>query len=169
MLKKDLNEFQKNIFNELGKNYAIVTAGDKKTGYNCLTASWGGFGVLWGKNVAYIFIRKSRYTHQFMEQSESVTLSFLNDQYKEAKQLIGTVSGKNTDKVDAAGLHYTYDPDFDGCYIEEADYCFKLKKLYCIDLPIENLAIHLQEQYYPTKDEHTMYVCEIKQFLIKES
>lgn len=169
MLKKDLNEFQKNIFDELGKKFAIVTAGDKTTGYNCLTASWGGFGVLWGKNVVYLFIRKSRYTHQFMEKSLSVTLSFLNDNYNDAKHLIGTISGRQTDKVLSAGLHYTYDPDYDGCYIEESDYCFKLKKLYSIDLPIENLPKNLQEQYYPTDDVHTMYVCEIKQFLIKES
>jgi len=36
---------------------------------NTITASWGGFGVLWGKNVAFIFIRPQRYTKEFVENS----------------------------------------------------------------------------------------------------
>ncbi len=168
MLKKNVIEFQKNVFHELADKYAIVTAGDKTIGFNSLTASWGGFGVLWGKNVAFVFIRKSRYTHQFMEKSKQVTLSFLNDSYKEAKQLIGTVSGRDIDKIKEAGLHYTYDPDYNGSYIEESDYCFKLSKLYSVDLPYDSLPKEIQEKFYTTKDEHTLYVCEIKQFLVKE-
>ncbi|MDE5868240.1 MAG: hypothetical protein K2H02_04780, partial [Anaeroplasmataceae bacterium] len=139
MLKKKIEELNRNIIIDLEQMNAIVTAGDKRTGYNSLTASWGGIGVLWGMNVAYLFIRKSRYTHQFIEKSDSVTMSFLNQNYKEAKQLIGTVSGKEHDKIKETGLHYTYDPDYDGCYIEEADYCLKLKKIYSIDLSVENL------------------------------
>lgn len=168
MLKKSLDCYKENIFNEFSKKWAIVTAGDKKTGFNCLVASWGGLGVLWGKNVAYIFIRKSRYTYDFIEKSESITLSFLSDDYLEAKKIIGSVSGRNCDKMTIAGLNYTYDPDYDGAYIEQATYCFKMKKLYQIDLPASNLDQSILEKYYPCEDFHTMYVCEIKQFLVKE-
>lgn len=169
MLKKKIEELNRNIIIDLEQMNAIVTAGDKKTGYNSLTASWGGIGVLWGMNVAYLFIRKSRYTHQFMEESNSVTMSFLNQNYKEAKQLIGTVSGKDHNKIKEAGLHYTYDPDYDGCYIEEADYCLKLKKVYSIDLSVETLPKELKNKFYKAGDEHTLYVCEIRQYLVKES
>lgn len=168
MLKKNLSEFKENIFDELAYKWGIVTAGNQKTGFNCLTVSWGGIGILWGKQVAYIFVRKSRHTYQFLENSDSVTISFLNDNYKEAKNLIGTASGRDMDKVKEAGLHYTYDPDFDGAYLEECDYCFKMKKLYSVDLPTDSLDKTIIDRYYPTGDPHTMYVCEIKQFLVKE-
>lgn len=168
MLKKNLSEFEKNIFDEIGKKYMLVTAGNKTTGFNCLTASWGGLGILWGKTVAFIFVRKSRYTYQFIEKTDSITLSFLNDQYKEAKKVMGTLSGRDVNKMEIAGLHYTYDPDYDGAYIEEADYCFKTKKIYSVDIPYENLPKEILEMYYSNGDEHTMYVCEIKQFLVKE-
>lgn len=168
MLRKSLEKYKGNVFEDLGKTWGIVTAGNKQTGFNCLTVSWGGFGVIWGKNVAYIFVRKSRYTYDFLENSDSVTISFLNDQYKAAKSIIGTKSGRDLDKMELAGLHYTYDPDFDGAYIKECDYCFKMKKLYSLDLPLDKLDSELKNRFYPDGDIHTMYVCEIKQFLIKE-
>ena len=67
-----------------------------------------------------------------------------------------------------ANLNYTYDPDFDGAYIEQASYCFKMKKLYIVDLPYERLPQDIITRYYPDGDMHTMFVCEIKQYLVKE-
>ena len=43
-----------NPFTKLSKEWALVTSGDK-TKSNTMTVSWGGTGVLWGKNVAFIF------------------------------------------------------------------------------------------------------------------
>ena len=168
MLKKDITTYNLNIFNELGNKWGIVTGGNESTGFNCLTVSWGGLGVIWGKNVAYIFVRHSRHTFEFLEKTDSVTISFLSDEYKQAKTLIGRVSGRDRDKVSEAGLHYTFDPDFNGAYISEAEYCFKMKKLYSVDLPFEELPKEIIERYYPNGDMHRMYVCEIKQFLVKE-
>ena len=37
-----------NPFTKLGKEWALVTAGDKEKS-NTMTVSWGGTGVLWGK------------------------------------------------------------------------------------------------------------------------
>ena len=167
MLKKDISCYKENFFEDLKEKNAILTAGDNKIGFNSLTISWGGIGVLWGVNVAYIFVRKSRYTHQFLEKSDSVTLSFLDDSYKSAVQYIGTHSGRDEDKIRNANLTYTYDPDFDGAYIEEASYCFKMKKLYQINLPMDQY-VPLKNQYYKDGDEHTLFICEIRQYLEKE-
>lgn len=167
MLKKNIKDYSLNIFREIGDNWALLTAGDKSIGYNTLTVSWGGIGVIWGKNVAYVFVRKSRYTYDFLEKSESVTLSFLDNKYKDAYKIMGTLSGKDHDKMKLANLHYTYDPDYNGSYITESKYCFKMKKLYSVDLPYDNLPLDIKERYYPDGDMHTMYVCEIKQFLVK--
>ena len=45
-----------NPFTKIGKEWALVSAGNKNK-CNTMTVSWGGVGVLWGKNVVYIFIR----------------------------------------------------------------------------------------------------------------
>ena len=67
-----------------------------------------------------------------------------------------------------AKLSNTYNPDYDGAYIRQATYCFKMKKLYSIDLPYENLPEEIKTQYYNDGDLHTMFVCEIRQFLVTE-
>lgn len=168
MLKKKLSEFKYNVFTEFNDSWPILTAGSRRTGFNSMTVSWGGLGVLWGKNVAFVFVRKSRYTYEFIEQSDSVTLSFLSDKYKEAKALFGKASGRTTDKYAVSGLHPALDIDFNGYYVAEADYVLKMKKLYSLDVPYERLPEDIQSRYYPKGDMHTMYVCEITQFLKNE-
>ena len=168
MLKKDIKEFDKNIFTDLDKTWGIVTAGDKTIGCNSMTISWGGIGVLWGINVGIVYIRKSRYTYEFAKKSESFTISFLSDKYKKEKALFGSKSGRDIDKYEATGLHKCYEPDYDGYYIAEADYVLKMKKIYELDIPYDKLPDNLKERYYPDGDMHTMFVCKITHYLEKE-
>lgn len=167
MLKKSTNEYNK-IFNELSNDWAILTCGNNNIGYNAMTISWGGIGVLWGKNVAFVFVRKSRYTYEFIENSDSVTLSFLSDNYKDAKALFGSKSGRNVDKFKETNLHATFDPDYNGYYITESEYVLKMKKIYSIDMPFDGMSEDLINKFYSNGDMHTMYICEIKQYLVNE-
>ncbi|MBQ3254002.1 MAG: flavin reductase [Acholeplasmatales bacterium] len=168
MLKKNLKELNNNVFNEIGNVWPILVAGDRNIGYNGMTVSWGGLGVLWGKNVAFVFVRKSRHTYKFIDNSDSVTLSFLSDEYKSAKSLFGSKSGRDINKFEEAHLHATLDLDFNGYYVAEADYVLKMKKIYSVDIPYETLPQGMKDTFYPTGDMHTMYVCEIKQYLVNE-
>ena len=45
-----IEELQFNPITKIGKEWLLITAGDEKK-HNTMTASWGGVGVLWGKNV----------------------------------------------------------------------------------------------------------------------
>lgn len=166
MLKIDIKKFDKNVFTEIDKKWGIITAGDKFVGFNGMTVSWGGFGIMWNKPVAFIFVRKSRYTHEFLDKSNSITIAFLSDEFKNAKALFGSKSGRDLNKYEASGLHPVFEPDFNGYYPKEADYVFKMKVLYDTDL--ENMPEDIQNKFYPTNDLHTMYICEIKEYLIKE-
>ena len=68
-----------NPFESFGKDWALVSAGSKKKA-NTMTVSWGGIGVLWGKNVAFIFVRDSRYTKEFLDQGEFFSISFMSQE-----------------------------------------------------------------------------------------
>ena len=166
MLKINIEKFDKNVFTEIDKKWGIITAGDKFVGFNGMTVSWGGFGIMWNKPVAFIFVRKSRYTHEFLDKSDSITIAFLSDEFKNAKALFGSKSGRDLNKYEASGLHPVFEPDFNGYYPKEEDYVFKMKVLYDTDL--ENMPEDIQNKFYPTNDLHTMYICEIKEYLIKE-
>ena len=64
LLKEEMNPFHK-----IGKEWFLISAGDKD-GYNMMTASWGFFGVIWGKNTAISVVRPQRYTKQFIDKEE---------------------------------------------------------------------------------------------------
>ena len=66
----DFNPFQK-----IGKQWMLITAGNE-SGYNTMTASWGGAGVMWGKPSVTAYIRPQRYTKEFVDREETFTLSF---------------------------------------------------------------------------------------------
>ena len=93
-----------NPFTKIGKEWALISAGDKNK-CNTMTVSWGGVGVLWGKNVVYIFIRDSRYTKEFIDNGEFFSMSFFDEKYRDALSYCGKESGRNVDdKFKGAGL-----------------------------------------------------------------
>lgn len=66
----DIKSLTFNPFTKIGSEWMLITAGDQ-SGYNTMTASWGGLGVLWGKNVATCYIRPQRYTKKFVDANDT--------------------------------------------------------------------------------------------------
>ena len=82
MKKIEVKELKDNMFETISKEWMLVTAGTKDK-FNTMTANWGGIGFLWNKPVAFIFIRPERYTLDFIEQNDYLTLSFLGEEHKD--------------------------------------------------------------------------------------
>ena len=92
-----------NLISLIKDDWMLVTAGSEES-FNTMTANWGGMGFLWNKPVAFIFIRPERYTHDFLEENDRLTLSFYAEDYREALRICGTKSGRDINKVEATGL-----------------------------------------------------------------
>ena len=98
-------EFSGNPFTLIGRDWMLVTAANPGDGlrggedYNTMTASWGGMGILWGKPVAFVFVRPQRHTFSFTEKNDRLTLSFFGPEYREALNFCGTKSGRDCDKA----------------------------------------------------------------------
>lgn len=159
-------ELNFNPFTKIGSDWMLITAGNED-GYNTMTASWGGTGVFWGKNVVTAYIRPQRYTKEFVDANDVFTLSFFPPEYKQALNLCGTVSGRDCDKVSQAGLTPYY---VDGTTsFTQADMIFVCKKIYKDEMPAENfIAKENDEKWYPNKDYHTMYIAEILNVYLKD-
>lgn len=153
----DLLEF--NPFTKIGKEWAIIAAGNKQKA-NCMTVSWGGLGVLWGKNVAFLFVRDSRYTKEFIDQGEFLSINFFEEQYREALNICGSVSGRDTDKFEKAGLHVGYRHSIP--YIDEGNFVILGRKLSATRITEDSfLDPDIKAKWYQDEDYHTMYVVEI--------
>lgn len=68
-------ELKENPFDLVGAQWLLVTAAKEDGSCNTMTASWGGLGVMWGKDVAFIVIRPQRYTKEFIDESDTLSLS----------------------------------------------------------------------------------------------
>ncbi|MCC0639114.1 MULTISPECIES: flavin reductase [unclassified Clostridioides] len=161
-----IEELQFNPFTKIGKEWLLITAGNSDK-FNTMTASWGGVGVYWSKNVVTTYIRPQRYTKEFVDNNDTFTIAFFDEKYREALNICGTISGRDTNKVEKAGLTpYFID---DTVAFEEANMIMVCKKLYHDTMPPENFdAKENDEKWYPKKDYHTMYISEVVKVLIKE-
>lgn len=159
-------ELQKNPFTMIGEEWLLITA-EKEGKVNTMTASWGGVGILWGKEVATIYIRPQRYTKEFVDAADHFSLSVLNKDKKKILAYLGTVSGRDEDKISKSELHVAHDGTVP--YFEEANTVLICRKLYAQDLKSECfLDKDCDTSCYPEKDYHTMYIAEIEKVLINE-
>lgn len=155
-----------NPFKRIAKGWMLITA-EKDGKVNTMTAGWGGFGVMWGKNVAYIVIRESRFTKEFIDNSDTFSLTFFDESYKKTLSYLGTVSGRDEDKIAKSGL--TLVNDADAPYFEEGNLAMICHKLYAMPMGPEGFTDgpDLDEKFYSDKDYHTLYVGEIKKVMVK--
>ena len=102
MQELDPKRLEENVFSLFDDQWTLITAGTPEH-CNTMTASWGGLGVLWHKNVATIYVRPQRYTYEFLETSEFFTLSFFDEAWRQQLSYCGTVSGREADKVASCG------------------------------------------------------------------
>ncbi len=150
---------RKNPFQMIGKDWMLVTAGDKNK-VNTMTASWGGLGVMYGKNAAFIVVRPQRYTKEFLDREDAFSLSFLGKEYRKELNYLGTVSGRHEDKITKSGLTLE---EYEGIpYFSEAGHVLFCRKLHVQQLEEEGLLEErFKSTFYSNKDYHYLYIAEV--------
>ena len=159
-------ELTANPFKLIGKDWMLITAGDKEK-FNTMTASWGGVGIMWGKPVATAYIRPQRYTFEFIENGDYYTQSFFDEEYRDALKFCGSKSGRDYDKVKETGLTPVVDDETGAVYFKEAKVVFICKKMYAQFLNEESALTEEVTKWY-NGDYHKMYMSEIVSVLVKE-
>lgn len=168
MEKIDPAWITENFITLIGKEWMLVTAGEASH-FNTMTASWGGVGYLWNKPVVFVFIRPERYTWEFMERYGSFTLSFLCEEYRDAYKICGTSSGRDTDKIKAAGLTPVVTP-LGYVTFEESRLTLECQKLYASMTAEERFVDkNIYHKWYGGSHggDHKLYVAEIVDSWIK--
>lgn len=159
-------ELSGNTFKMIGNDWMLVTA-EKENQVNTMTASWGGFGVMWGKDVAFIVIRPQRYTKEFVDSAKTFSLSFFDDKDKSILAYCGKVSGRSEDKIQKTGLITAYHEETP--YFSQAKTVLICKKLYNQPMHKEGFTdANLYENWYHNNDVHTIYIAEITKILVRD-
>ena len=137
-----VNELTDNLFEAISKEWMLVT---------------------------FIFIRPERYTFEFIEQNDYLTLSFLGEAHKDVHKVCGSKSGRDIDKVKETGLLPLFTEN-GGITFEQSRLTFECKKLYADMIDPENfIDKNTIDKWYGGAHGgfHKMYVVEIVKVLVK--
>ena len=115
---------------------------------------------MWGKNVAFVFIRQTRYTKEFVDNGDTFSLSFFGDDQRKMLNYMGTVSGRDADKVSECGLHVSLEEN--APVFEEAELTLVCRKMFAQEMAKESfIDKEALAKWYGDENYHTMYVAEI--------
>ena len=155
MEKVGFDQLELNPFTVIGDEAFLLTSGGEDS-WNTMAAAWGGFGFLWPSPTVYVFVRDSRYTCSFMENSGRFSLSFFSPGRHEVIDYCGEHSGRDTDKVRDTGLTPFM---IDGAVsFEEANLIITCEKTAGALIDRECIASpDLIEKFYKDGDSHHMY------------
>jgi len=140
------------------KQWLLLTSGDFKAGrFNAMTVGWGSLGTMWGQPFVQVVVRWSRYTYEFMEQYDTFTLCAFSEQHRDALNLLGTRSGRDGDKIAAAGLTPITSTRVAAPGFAEAELILECLKIYWDDMKASHFLDPQIEDKYPKKDYHRIY------------
>ncbi len=148
---------------EMLKNYTshgcFVVSGDKP---NVMTASWGLFGVMWGKKIAVVPIRDSRFTNGIVEKTKELTLCVpFGDKFKAELLYCGTKSGRDVDKVKELNLKISPAKKVNTFVIDGCDKYYECKVLQTLNFNGQEISDFVKSAYGENPDYHNFYFAEI--------
>ena len=145
----------------LHKQGAFLTVKNEEK-VNTMTVSWGQIGYQWNRPVFTVLVRKSRYTYDFIENSDNFTVSIpLNKEMKEALTFCGTKSGRDMDKIKECNLTLKESKEVDTPIISECELHYECRIVGKAPLMPNLLDNEIQNLSYKNNDYHTLYFGEI--------
>jgi len=140
----------------------LLTSGDfAAQKFNAMTVGWGSIGYIWRRPFIQVVVRPVRYTYEFMEEFDTFSVCAFPKQYYSALQLLGTRSGRDGDKIAAAGFTPVASTKIAAPSFAEASLVLECRKIYWDDFHPEQFLDPRIDKNYPLKDYHRIYFGEI--------
>jgi flavin reductase (DIM6/NTAB) family NADH-FMN oxidoreductase RutF len=142
------------------RQWLVLTAGTMHD-FNSMTIGWGSVGVMWRKPFVQVVVRPGRYTFEFMEKYSTFTVCAFPEHCRDAVKLLGTTSGRTSDKIKDSGLTVLKSNSIDAPAYEEAELILECRKMYWQDMEPGHFLDTELDNNYPKKDYHRIYFGEI--------
>ena len=142
---------------------AIIVASDgNKT--NGMTIGWAGFGVLWRKRMATIYIHKNRYSKHIFDRARYFSICFMKDENRKQLGYFGSVSGRDEDKMRNCGMETAVDL---APYFTNSRVTVICKVMGISDFDIGSVDDTVID-WYKKDGVHTQYYGEIMKVLVED-
>jgi len=129
---------------------------------NPMTIGWGQVGIVWGRPIFTVYVRKSRYTYECVQAADSFTVSVPRlGELADELALCGTKSGRDLDKAQACGLHPIPGQSVDTPIIGECGLHYECSILARCQLEEPDIVSADVHRLYESKDLHQIILGEI--------
>ena len=164
--KINVSEYAAQLNDAIGKGILLNTQDEK---FNAMVIGWGHLGRIWNKPTYAVYVRESRYTKPALDRTGRFTVSaFLDKPDPVIGRVCGSLSGRDVDKVQEAGL--TLEPaEKNGVPgIRQYPLTIECRVIYAQKQDPSLLPADILEGFYPQncdlpgavdgRDVHTMYI-----------
>lgn len=142
---------------------AIIIASDGIE-TNGMTIGWAGFGILWRKYMATVYVHKQRYSKHIFDNAKYYSICFMKNEQKDIVKYFGSVSGRNENKMEKCGLTILEDV---APYFKEARAVVLCRVMGKSDFDINNVDEGVKD-WYDKEGVHSQYYGEIVKVLVNE-
>ena len=143
----------------LSRGAFLTTIGPNKI--NVMTIAWGTVGYIWARPIFLILVRPSRFTHQLLLASQEFTVSIPAEEMKEALDICGKMSGRDGDKLAAAGLSVVASQEIATPRLACPGWHYECRVIDQYQMDPGHPNQDIQSVFYPAGDLHTMFFSEI--------
>ncbi len=87
---------------DLGGLFLVTQGGEGRV--NVMTIGWFTTGIVWGRPIAVVLVRPSRYSHELLEENPYFSVNIPTASMQRELDICGKYSGRNTDKLTLCGF-----------------------------------------------------------------
>ena len=159
--KIDFREYAGDIIKALQPGILITTkVGDK---VNSMTIGWGTLGIIWERPVFVAYVRQQRYTREMLDECREFTINVpVGNFSRKILGICGSKSGRDMDKIEAAGLTLVEPEVISVPGIKELPLTLECRVLYRQEQESDQFNDVITRQFYSIeKDDHICYYGEI--------
>lgn len=140
----------------------LLVSGNDAAHANPMTISWGMFGIMWGKPVMMVMVRRSRYTWNIINTAADFTVNWMPDDWADALRLCGSKSGRDLDKFTTTGMIPIKATTVASPIIDQSVLSLECRTLYRTDITPEHfLDQAIIASAYSDGDLHDLFFGEI--------
>lgn len=160
MIEIDPVELSIDVINIWRKQWLLLTAGTSDA-FNMMTVGWGSIGCMWSRPFAQVVVRPQRHTRKYIDQSDSFTLCAFPENHRKDLKLLGTISGRDGEKLSQTGLTLKKSKSVSAPSYNEANLILECKIIYCQDMDPNGFMDKAIDDNYKENDYHRIYYGEI--------
>ena len=159
--KIDIRDYAGEIIKAMRPGILLTTKVGGKV--NSMTIGWGTLGIIWERPVFVAYVRQQRYSREMLDECREFTINVPVGAYRrKILGICGSKSGRDMDKIEAAGLTRVEPEVISVPVIKELPLTLECRVLYRQEQESDQFNEEITRQFYTMETgDHICYYGEI--------